>query len=108
MNNIRLKFWLWAYNRTEHLWHWIYYKKLRKPYGQLPDLPRPSPLVYSSHLAWRDMDFSNMLGLLGLSTPESIELAIKSFVHKTKEGGEIDGKGNGIQDSSKGGTEERG
>jgi hypothetical protein len=30
--NVRLKFWYWAHDAAERLWHWIYYNKL--PDGQ--------------------------------------------------------------------------
>jgi hypothetical protein len=25
---MRLRFWIWAHNKAEKLWHWIYYKRM--------------------------------------------------------------------------------
>lgn len=30
MRRLRYRFWSWAHRRAEDLWHWIYYKRLRR------------------------------------------------------------------------------
>jgi len=43
---MRLKFWQWAHNAAERLWHWIYYKRL-KPLD--PAIPQPESRFFFSH-----------------------------------------------------------
>jgi hypothetical protein len=43
LTKLRFRFWSWAHDKAEALWHWIYYRKL------LPLTPKPvasEPLLY--------------------------------------------------------------
>jgi hypothetical protein len=45
---LRLRFWRWAHDRAEALWHWIYYKKLG-PLTPKPQLIAPNRLFLADH-----------------------------------------------------------